>query len=599
MKIKQMEIVKNFDKSNRNRPKLTLNKILNNKLFIKRSLILKKALNKNKKIKINFKIDRLKTNRNSSEIKKEENNEFSLDSNNIYKKEFRRNNLLIELENILENNTKRTEKFVESFKGLKEENNKFINKYEEVKIPVEERIRKYIFNSIKQFRNKRLYNLDSRTNIFPYLIEKNGNELLAQNKAAITLFKQCPLTINNGRDIYFYYISNHLGEHININENKYIKYMKQIEEYLDNIKTGKNCYTNKEIGKEESQSYLFKEKISKQEIKNILNEKVIGKPIKKIKSSQVILNSNFKDNKRNKIYKKNNTFIDNSDNKFIINSKESPKLLSKSKDTIIENENNKSKKIITFGNKKNEFNIDKSKEIKIRCKSTKKFNFNLKRNSIKDIDYSFHIKTSDSFNESNSMTKTETKKNMSSSKLDCIYDNELIKGNRNKTMRLFKYIKNTKINENSKSYTKFFRNKINNLSEDLNNDMIKVNEDNGDIMNECKRSSILSLYEKTRNYKTFEKNNLEEINEYLKYKGLKNEDVLKAIQYNSEKVFINLRNKTNKLNIEAKTKAFFYGIVPNKRKIKIEQLNAINSKINQMEREYIKTLIDKDLHFKN
>lgn len=128
--------------------------------------------------------------------------------------------------------------------------------------------------------------------------------------------------------------------------------------------------------------------------------------------------------------------------------------------------------------------------------------------------------------------------------------------------------------------------------------MIKVKEENGDIMNERKRSSILSLYEKTRN-KSFDKNNLKEINEYLKYKGLKNEDVLKAIQYNSEKVFINLRNKTNKLNIEAKTKAFFYGIIPNKRKIKIEQLNIINSKINQMEREYIKTLIDKDLHFKN
>jgi nucleoside 2-deoxyribosyltransferase len=45
-------------------------------------------------------------------------------------------------------------------------------------------------------------------------------------------------------------------------------------------------------------------------------------------------------------------------------------------------------------------------------------------------------------------------------------------------------------------------------------------------------------------------------------------------------------NKTNKLNIEAKTKAFFYGIIPNKRKKKIEQLNIINSKINQMEREY-------------
>ena len=639
MKIKQMEIVKNFDKCNGNRPKLTLNRILNNKLFIKRSLILKKALNKNKKIKINFKIDRLKAKRNLSEIKKEENKEVSLDSNNIHKKEFRRNNLLIELENILENNTKRTEKFVESFKDLKEENNKFINNYEEVRIPVEERIKKFIFNSIKLFRNKRLNDLDSSTNIFPYLIEKNGTELLAQNKATIKLFKQCPLTINNGRDIYFYYISNHLGEKININEHKYIKYMKQIEDYLDNIKTGKNSYTNKEIGKEENQSYKFKEKnrlsktnekISKQEIKKILNEKVIEKPIKKIKSTQVLLNSNFKDKKRkSKNYKKNNTFIEyNSDNKFIINSKETPKLLSKSKDIIIENENNKSEKksnlikkkikdsslftptkntnhnIIlkniysnTFINKKNEFNIDKSKENKIRCKSTKKLSYNLERNSEKDKDFSFHI---ESFNESNLMTKTETKKNMSSSKLYCIYDNDFIKRNRNKnkTMRLFKYIKNTKINENNKSYTKFYRNKINNLSENMNNNMIKVKEENGDIMNERKRSSILSLYEKTRN-KSFDKNNLKEINEYLKYKGLKNEDVLKAIQYNSEKVFINLRNKTNKLNIEAKTKAFFYGIIPNKRKIKIEQLNIINSKINQMEREYIKTLIDKDLHFKN
>ena len=138
---------------------------------------------------------------------------------------------MIELTNILENNTKITEEFIESFKDLKEENNKFINKYEEIRIPVEERIKNYIFNLIKLFRNKRLINLDSSANIFPHLIEKNGNELLAQNKAAITLFKQCPLTINNGRDIYFYYISNHLGEKINFNEHKYIKYMKQKEEY--------------------------------------------------------------------------------------------------------------------------------------------------------------------------------------------------------------------------------------------------------------------------------------------------------------------------------------------------------------------------------
>ena len=60
-------------------------------------------------------------------------------------------------------------------------------------------------------------------------------------------------------------------------------------------------------------------------------------------------------------------------------------------------------------------------------------------------------------------------------------------------MRLFKYIKNIKINENNKSYIKFFRNKINSSSEYSNNDMIKVKEKNGDIMNECKSSSIFKF----------------------------------------------------------------------------------------------------------
>ena len=246
----------------------------------------------------------------------------------------------------------------------------------------------------------------------------------------------------------------------------------------------------------------------------------------------------------------------------------------------------------------NEFKKGKNKENRIRYNSTKKFSFNLERNNEKDIDYSFHIKTSDTFNESNSMIKTEIKKHISSSKLGFNYDNEFIprKRNKNKTMNLFKYIKTIKINENSKCNIKFCRNKI---PENLNKDMIKIKEEDGDIMNENKKSSILSLYEKTKRNKSFDKDNIEEINEYLKCKGLKNEDVLKAIKFNSEKAFANLRNKTNKLNIEAKTKVFFYGIIPNKRKIKIEQLNIINSKINQMEREYIKTLIDKDLYFKN
>ena len=70
------------------------------------------------------------------------------------------------------------------------------------------------------------------------------------------------------------------------------------------------------------------------------------------------------------------------------------------------------------------------------------------------------------------------------------------------------------------------------------------------------------------------------------------------MKFNSDNIFVNLKIKTNRLNIEQKTKSFFYGIIPNFRKRKLEQLSILNAKINQIERDYIKTLIDKDLRFK-
>jgi hypothetical protein len=110
-------------------------------------------------------------------------------------------------------------------------------------------------------------------------------------------------------------------------------------------------------------------------------------------------------------------------------------------------------------------------------------------------------------------------------------------------------------------------------------------------------NNLLNLYEKAKKSNLLNDKSLNEINEYLKMKGIKNDDILKGIQFNSDNVFINLKSKTNKLNIEAKTKAFFYGIIPNDRKRKLEQLKNINNKISQIERDYIKTLIDKDLKF--
>ena len=147
-----MELRKYFYKSYHSKPKRKLKKILDDDLFFKRSLILKMALNKNIKINTNYRIERIKTEKNILNSKKNDNTDDSFE-NKRYEEIQRKKNLLIELENILENNTRQTEKFVESFKDLKEENHKFITGYDDIKIPVEERIKKFIINTMKLFQD--------------------------------------------------------------------------------------------------------------------------------------------------------------------------------------------------------------------------------------------------------------------------------------------------------------------------------------------------------------------------------------------------------------------------------------------------------------
>ena len=238
-----MELRKYFYKSYRSKPKIKLKKILNDNVFFKRSLFLKLALNKNVKINTNYRIENLKTGHNISNAKKTDNNDDSYE-NNRYAKMFRKKNLLYELEKILDNNTKKTEKFVESFKDLKEENAKFISAYDDIKSPVEERIKKFILNTLKLFNDNDLkINFRSKSNNKSNLIENKEedlNDLWAQNKAAVKLFKQCPLTLHDEKEMYFYYISNYVGEVLNVNDHKYIKFLNQIRDYLDIIKHNKN-----------------------------------------------------------------------------------------------------------------------------------------------------------------------------------------------------------------------------------------------------------------------------------------------------------------------------------------------------------------------
>ena len=657
-----MELRKYFYKSYHSKPKIKLKKILNDSLFFKRSLILKMALNKNIKINTNYRIDRLMNDKNLSYSKKQDNSDDSIE-NKIYEKIYRKKNLLYELENILENNNKKTEKFVESFKDLKEENIKFLTGYEEIKIPVEDRIKKFIFNTLKIFEeNEMSMQLKSKKNNKLNLIDKEGDDLedlWAQNRAAVKLFKQCPLTLNDERDIYFYYISNYLGEKLNINDHKYIKFLNQIKDYLDFIKNEKSASPSppkKEniINNKNNKEKFFKDKeiINKNNIENKEKKESMIKNMKKIPLNE-IQNKNLKldakdkasnqENNNNKLNDNLNNNSNDSKNKNTSRNNVNSTQEFPSKDTFnlvsISNYENKN-------NNNNIYNIHKIKDLSRNntpknknsakilsdIKTEKKIYLNTSVN--KNIKNFEEIKVTEQMNKSNSIKKLNNnfnKKNLFQNKnnilhripsenLSHIQTNSLSKINMKKqisskmignyrkfnkrtTMNFDKYINDIKIKDKNNNFINLFKNneKIINQKSSQHLDELRMSDyiDISPINNRNSSYNLVSLYEKTKKNSSLSKKSLEEINQFLKSKGIKNDEILKEMQFNTGNVFINLKSKTNKLNIEAKTKAFFYGIIPNDRKKKLEQLNKINNKINQIERDYIKTLIDKDLKFNN
>ena len=684
-----MELRKYFYKSYHSKPKRKLKKILDDDLFFKRSLILKMALNKNIKINTNYRIERIKTEKNILNSKKNDNTDDSFE-NKRYEEIQRKKNLLIELENILENNARKTEKFVESFKDLKEENHKFITGYDDIKIPVEERIKKFIINTMKLFQDNDIeinfMSKSKKKNINNNLKESNLddlNDLWAQNRAAVKLFKQCPLTLKDEKDIYFYYISNYLGEKLNVNEHKYIKYMNQIKDYLDDIKNDKAPEIPLLIKERKNTKYrsnifsekkLMKKNIEQSKKKNLIQKKKI--PFNYVESSKINLDvthklKNKKNNKNNK-NKNNEVNYGSKINKSLdINSFNDSKIDSKnrsasrnninstqefpSRDTlnlpaISNNENKinftniynlyknnvsnkisdiscKTPKNISLSHKHNNINMKKQiylntcnnknnnfkklEELKTevdlnKCKSTKKFNYtfnNYNKNSFQDTNYT--SKRMPSQNLSNIKKNTLSKKNIKKQVNN--FENLLSRNtNKRSTINLVRYINDIKLNDRKNNIIdmlKIRESKIHNTKSSKHLDQLTIIEEKEKPLSPIKRKSdnyiLINLYEKAKkNNNLLKDKNLNEINEYLKVKGLNNNDILKGMEFNSENAFVNLKSQTNKLNLEAKTKAFFHGIIPYERKKKLEQLKDLNIKINQIERDYIKTLIDKDLKFK-
>ena len=686
-----MELRKYFYKSYHSKPRKKLKQILDDDLFFKRSLILKMALNKNIKINTNYRIERIKTEKNISNSKKDDIADDSFE-NKRYEEIQRKKNLLIELENILENNARKTEKFVESFKGLKEENHLFITGYDDIKIPVEERIKKFIINTMKLFQENDIeINFNSKSNKINNnnLKESNLddlNDLWAQNKAAVKLFKQCPLTLKDEKAIYFYYISNYLGEKLNVNEHKYIKYMNQIKDYLDDIKNDKTTeipLIKKERKNTKHRSNTFSEKkLMKKNIEQLKKQNLIQKkkiPFNHVESSKIILDAthklkNKKSNKNNK--NKNNEInygckINKSLDIISFNdSKIDSKNKSASRNNINSTQELPSKDIVNLPaisnyenkiNYTNIYNLYKSninnKKSYISCKTPKNYNLSHIRNNInmknqiylntcnnknnknnnhkqieelktevdlnkckstKKFNYTFNSYNKNSFQDTNYSSKRMPSQNLSNIKKNALSKKNiknqinnfesLLSRNANKrsTMNLVRYINDIKLNDRKNNIIdmlKIRKSKIHNTKSSKHFEQLKIIEEKEKSLSPIKRKSdnyiLINLYEKAKkNNNLLKDKNLNEINEYLKGKGLNNNDILKGMEFNSDNAFVNLKSQTNKLNIEAKTKAFFHGIIPYERKKKLEQLKDLNIKINQIERDYIKTLIDKDLKFK-
>lgn len=250
----------------------------------------------------------------------------------------------------------------------------------------------------------------------------------------------------------------------------------------------------------------------------------------------------------------------------------------------------------------------KAEEELNKCKSTKKFHFNsTTKNSLQETNYTVQKMPSDNLSniKKNTIARINMKKQISPININNFENINLLSRNNNKRakMNLFKYINDIRINDKNNEIINIFRNKNKkNIKNWQNSEQLKITKTEENEISPIKTknsNNLLNLYEKAKNTSyLLNGNNLREINEYLKSKGINNDDILKRIQFNSDNAFINLKTQTNKLNIEAKTKAFFHGVIPNERKKKLEQLRELNTKINQIERDYIKTLIDKDLKFK-
>ena len=564
------EYRKTFYKPFHRSPQVKLNNILNTDLYHSKYNLLKTALNKDIKINTNYRINQTKPKRqispkdqkkNSIKIKNEtfspENNEIK---NNKINKNKNNNNIVQELENILNNNIKKTEKFIDSFKDLKIENLSFINKYTGLVPPIEKRI-------YAKFA-------DYTPENHKFLVEE-----LKQNKAAQNLYKMSPLTLKKDKDVYFYYIGLHKGMKMNNNDQKYIRYLENTRDYLDFVKIDKNPNdpeVKKEIKKRNNKYTLgFDERVKREE--KLKELKLQKKLIAEEKESKIMIEQTKKT--VNMLSKNKNLF-----NIDIYNNKSRKYFYTKN------NNNNNIDYTSTMYSGNSSGSVDSLKYVKNEYSVRNKYHSNekykttigLKKNNFLNTDTKLKSNISN-FNNGkikNIKLKTESPKNCKNFR-DFVQNSKSASKHIQRVSIPYARSKNNYLLKN----ISILSNSINNTKIENKNKVIKIviNSNNSN-------DNLTKLFEKTKNSnKLLNEKNMKNIYHYLNEKGIKPE-VVKAYKFGSPYHFDSIKTRVNKINIEAEEKSISKDTFSDEKLYKFKQINELNDKINNLDKNYVKTL---------
>ena len=592
--IKNNKIIKNI--------KSPISKIIAEKLFSDQSHGIQMALNNNKMIDINFRINRAKPKINLSKIKNESPLKFSKTFKVKIKNETPTKNkkeIAFELADILDNSEIKFSKISEYYNQIKENNDNFLHYWQSVK-KSRERNKKKLVKEMKNFcknnniSEEKYKSLCNEFNFSPI----DELELNKQKKISKNIFRSNPLMLTNEKDMVFYFLSKSPGNKTKMDEDNPTKFLIKLKDLLNFLKISKENIIN-DKDKEQLNSYYIDKHaklLEEEEINNLNKEKneeilKLEEAKKMIKETKLSLNklknnkNYFEDpdfftqtmyNNRSKTQNKFYIIYKNRKNNFLNNSKLNNASLttyfqdksknSNSKDSFQISNYNKEKKdeIQKFDNNYND-NIKPQKFRKIISKFNEKIN-NLNILAKKYVRNSFEI---NKINNIKSSKNLEIKRQSKNEDKEFNYtEKHLPKVSSNiftplpKSPKAFQSYRDE---SNIKKHSKI------SLFENLKTKKIKFQ----------KQPKIYEIYNKIKNNGEISETNYRKINIYYKGRDLEAKNKKNAVEIINDIKLISDDFNINKLNNP---------LIGEKQIQLFKKFRKTNSELNNLDKDYVRAI---------